>query len=400
MAERSLNRIPPEILYEIFSLVTAPVSSEERGTAASDYALWTLGHICGRWRAAAISHSMMWCTIYIRKGWPPPVDLLDRQLQLSRNLPLNIVFYQSRSDRCIGLFKALVACSNRWRKLSLTLLHEASPFLRTLERVRGQIPILHTLNFEGWATTTGNPFAFEVAPSLRDVTLRFTPVPIIPWRQLNRLSMTCAFSSLLPVLQLAQSVQELTVHLLDHSGPFDSDIQPIHLPCVSRCLLFHKCVIDSLVLPQLEVFIVEPDTASSVVPLLERSSCSLKKLGLYGKCTVTTVTSILEYCPTLSEITVVGLAGSEAAYFDLLVAQLSRRADNHTPLVVPHLKHLFVMADNIDQAAFVDMVEARWRVSNSGHQLEQITALLNEKWDDEAAKRLMVFQEEGLGVRI
>ncbi|KAJ7689166.1 hypothetical protein B0H17DRAFT_643487 [Mycena rosella] len=396
MEEAPISRLPTEILHEIFSMAAA-VPSEELATLASDYAPWVLGHVCERWRAAAISHASIWSTISIRRNRPPPIALLDRQLQLSADVPLTILFYQSENERCIGLFEALVARSRRWSQLSVTLLQDASPFLKALERVRGQIPILRTLALEGWATTTGNPFAFEVAPELEDVTLRFRPLPIIPWRQLTRLSVTCSFSSLLPVLELAQNVTELTVHLLDHSALSDSP-QRIHMPLVSRCLLFHRRIMDVLVLPQLEIFIIEPDTAAALVPLLQRSSCSLKKLGLYGHCSMDTVTTVLQACPALAEITVVCLEGT--AYLDVLIAHLSKRTlpNDESTLAVPDLKRIFMMADSIDQARFVDMVESRWRIPDSSHRLEQVTVLLNEKWDSTSLRRLSVLQNEGMEV--
>ncbi|KAJ7451604.1 hypothetical protein FB451DRAFT_1283766 [Mycena latifolia] len=396
--ETSVARLPPEILHEIFSLATI-VSSEEFAIPASDHAPWILGHVCGRWRAAAISHHIMWSTISVRKNHPPPIHLLQRQLQLSGDLPLNVSFDQSESERCLKLFDALVACSSRWRQLSIKLLQDASPFLKALERVRGRLPLLHTLTLEGCATTTGNPFAFEVAPQLRDVTLRFQPLPVIPWQQLTRLFLTCEFSPLLPVLQLAQNVTELTVHLSNYAVVFASP-QRIHMPLVSRCLLFQRRLMDVLVLPQLEIFIAEPDTALALVPLLQRSSCSLKKLGLFGNCSMDAVTAILQACPTLDEIELVILPGSPTAYLDLLIAHLSKHAlpnGEHT-IVVPGLRHIFLMADDVDQICFVDMVESRWRIFD--HRLAQVTVRLSAKWDVTALRRLLVLQNEGLRVQI
>ncbi|KAJ6584122.1 hypothetical protein DFH09DRAFT_1144316 [Mycena vulgaris] len=394
MEEPSITRLPTEVLHEIFSLATT-VSSGELPTRDTDYAPWILGHVCERWRAATISHTMMWSTITIRKGSPPPVDLLDRQLQLSTDLPLKIVFFQSESDRCIELFEALVACSRQWRQLRLTLLRDhASPFLRVLERVRGQLPILRTLNLEGVATTTGNPFAFEVAPQLRDVTLHFQPLPIIPWQQLTRLSLTGEFTSLLPILRLAQNVTELIVLLLNDDAHLSSSTtQWIHMPLVTHCLLFQKHIVDILVLPQLEALVVEPDTAMACISFQQRSSFSLTKLGLYGDCTIATTKSLLQASPALAELTVVSLGPSDTAYLDLLIAYLLSN-----DVVAPQLKSIFIMANTIDQPRFVDMVDARWRIS--GRRLERVAGFLGETWDETSAGRLSALEDEGLKVRM
>ncbi|KAJ7625310.1 hypothetical protein DFH06DRAFT_1481350 [Mycena polygramma] len=382
MAEPCIIRLPTEILHEICAL-----------TSVGDLP-WVFSHVCGRWRAAAISHSSSWCNISIGKENPPPIELLNRQLQFSNHLPLTIAFIQSGSGRSLSLFEALVARSNQWRSLSLMLLQDASLFLKALERVRGNVPILQRLSLEGQATTTGNPFAFEIAPSLQDVTLRFRPVPIIPWHQLTSLSTTCALPTLVPILQVAQNLIELKVQLVHLLALPGSNPPQIRLPLVSRCLLFHEHIVDVLVLPQLEIFVVEPDTALALVALLHRSSCSLKKLGLYGACSIDAVISILQACPELVEMTVVC---SETAYLDLLIAQLSRSTfpDGDTAVLVPRLKYLSLTADDIDQTRFVDMVESRWR----NHQLLQVAVTLSQEWNDADARRLWVFQQEGLDVR-
>ncbi|KAJ6584123.1 hypothetical protein DFH09DRAFT_1308821 [Mycena vulgaris] len=399
MEDTSVARLPTEVLHEIFSFVTTVPSGQFR-TPDADSARWILGHVCARWRAAAISHARMWSTINIHNS-PPPIDLLDRQLQLSRDLPLNIVFYQSKREHCIKLFDALILCSCRWRHLSLTLLRvQASPLLTALERVRGRLPILRTLTLEGVATTTGNPFAFELAPQLQDVTVYFQPIPIIPWQQLTRLSLTGALASLLSILRLAQNVTDLSVRLMN-DGAYDANpssliTQRIHLPAVSRCLLFQKRIMDILVLPQLETFVVEPHTALPFLALLHRSSCSLTKLGLYGDCSTAAATCLLQACPALVELTVCALSCSDTSYMDRLITHLS--VTDGCTLVVPQVKRICMMAEAIDQRRFVDMVESRWRVP--GHRLERVTVLLNDEWDETSARRLSALRDEGLRVRM
>ncbi|KAJ6452548.1 hypothetical protein C8R47DRAFT_265707 [Mycena vitilis] len=381
MAEPCITRLPTEILHEICA-----------STSVGDLP-WLFSHVCGRWRAAAISHSSLWCNILISKEKLPSIELLDRQLQHSNHLPLTIAFIESGSGRSLSLFEALVARSNQWRSLSLMLLQDASLFLIALERVRGKVPILQKLFLEGQATTTGNPFAFEIAPSLQDVTLRFRPIPIIPWRQLTSLSATYALPTLVPILQVAQNLIELKVQLVDVMALPGSNPPQIRLPLVSRCLLFDQRIVDVLVLPQLEIFVVEPDTALALVALLHRSSCILKKLGLYGACSIDAVISILQACPDLVEMTVVC---SETAYLDLLIAEMSRSTcpDGDSPVLVPRLEYISLTADDIDQIRFVDMIESRWRK----HQLLQVAVTLTRKWSDTAAQRLRVFRQEGLNV--
>ncbi|KAJ7797675.1 hypothetical protein B0H14DRAFT_51915 [Mycena olivaceomarginata] len=399
--EPLINGLPTEILQEIWSLVVA--ASEPPPTSlASEHALWTFGHVCRRWRAAAISHSSMWCTISISEDHTPPIEQLGRKLQLSNNLPLTIVFHQSTSDRCLRLLEALVAYSNQWRRFSLILSENPTPLLKALERARGKVPILQQITLQGFATSTGNPFAFEIAPQLKDVTLRFNPAPIIPWHQLTRLAITSYFAPLVPILQAAQNLIELTVQLIDRQALPSSTTPQICLPLVKHCLLFQSCVIDMLKLPELEVFVVEPGTASAFVSLLHRSSCSLKKLGLYGACSIETVIPMLRACPALVEMTLIGEGPAQAAYLDLFVAELSKRSSlgGDSALAVPQLKRILVMADNLDQDQFVNMVQSRWRVSSPDHRLEQVTAVLTKKWNDTEARRLRGFQSEGLQVRI
>ncbi|KAJ7132926.1 hypothetical protein C8R46DRAFT_651922 [Mycena filopes] len=400
-AEPSIARLPTEILHEIFSLtIAASTSTKDVSSPPPPFqdASWRLGHVCGRWRAAAISHSMLWTTISITREYTPPVGLLDRQLQLSRDLPLTITFHQTESERSLKLFEALVACSSRWSYLSVKLTGAA--FLKALDGARGRVPLLRTLSLDGSASTTGNPFAFEIAPALRDVTLHFRPVPIIDWGRLTRLSMTCPLTMLLPVLRLAQNLIELTALVLEYVDVANPNTEPIELPLVSRCLLFHRRLIDILILPQLEIFIAEPETAEALVSLLHRSSCSLKKLGLYGACSTAAITSILLASPALVEITIMSSSESDTAYLNFIIGHLSVPTNDNLRPVVPYLKHIFIMADNLDQTQLVDMVESRWRVTNSSPRLEQLTVMPSQKWEDTAATRLSLFQDEGLMVRM
>ncbi|KAJ6621760.1 hypothetical protein B0H10DRAFT_2015648 [Mycena sp. CBHHK59/15] len=398
MTELSLSRLPTEILHEIFTMV---VFSEENSTDFSERAPWILSHVSVRWREAAISHLIMWSEITILAERQPPVAMLERQLQLSVRGPLNISFYQSSQGHSFKLFEALIACSSRWKRVSLTFSQHATQFLKALERVRGRTPFLHELNLQGSATVTGNPFAFEVAPELHHVTLGFWPMPIIPWSQLTYLSVKSTFASILSVLQLAQNLIHLSVlltdHALDHTVTSHS-IKRIHLPRATECLIFNKCVIDVLVLPQLKIFVAEPNTISALASLIGRSSCSLEKLGLFGSCSVVVATSILQASPALTELKIVGVVESGAPYLNALIVQLSPHPSINGELtaLVSQLKQISISAEIMDQDLLLDMVEYRWRVPNGINRLEHVSVTLNEAWGEAVLNRLSVFQSEGL----
>ncbi|KAJ7721868.1 hypothetical protein B0H16DRAFT_1386024, partial [Mycena metata] len=84
------RRMPAEILSEIFSLTLPPIRRIDKKTM--EQPPWRLGHICRRWRAAALGYFPLWSSITIMSGGAAacPPKAVETILRRSGNASLTV----------------------------------------------------------------------------------------------------------------------------------------------------------------------------------------------------------------------------------------------------------------------------------------------------------------------
>ncbi|KAF7371152.1 ABC protein [Mycena sanguinolenta] len=347
-----LQRMPPEVLSEIFSW-TLPSNSDTLSIGFDmAHAPWVLTRISSSWRAACLSTPSLWSRIVIDNAPSDPSRNYSRALieaHIHRAQKLHVHFYGSSetdSDRQIQKFVLLSKHSSRWEELSLGLTSEILPLLNAL---RDRIPLLKRLWIKWYdrRATVQSLDCFRTAPSLVDLGVshkrNFVPI-IVPMQQLARYNLNASLQRHLAILRLAQNVVEAHIHV-----DFDDEIwvekkEILCLPHLRRVFVSHPEALDYLEAPSLEGlgFWVLPEVNDANIVHLEsflgRSECSLQKLCLRASDAHTTA-QILGKFPSLAELAVTVDESHSQEDFDLLMSTLS------LPEVGPQLRSLFVASE-------------------------------------------------------
>ncbi|KAF7362732.1 hypothetical protein MVEN_00622500 [Mycena venus] len=370
---RAIDRIPAELLCEIFTLTFPYMRSV--GKYLIEQAPWRLGHVCQTWRVAALANPLFWSSITLYAppaGWMgqacPPL-MIETQLIRSGGAPLQVNFDSRHGDiiDCCSpaSIDLILAQSFRWDTASLrfhrVLAHRLANRLR---RVKANIPALRSLEListHNLDSIIGD--TFSIAPSLRGVVLTddeygfISPKIQFPWCQLtkfrgsyHRLSYDCA-----TILRAAPNLVECGISLSQTSS---SAGPPIILGNLLRLSAIGD-VLSSLVAPALEELWIYGSATASFLGFLGRSSCRLRKLVVYDCSDPETLIPILQTIPTLKTFFVDFERNSDntgqTALFDAL--KLRGGASD----MCPNLTRIAAGGPPrfaID--AFIDMVESRW----------------------------------------
>ncbi|KAJ7827243.1 hypothetical protein B0H14DRAFT_2452816, partial [Mycena olivaceomarginata] len=224
----AVRRVPMEIICEIFSWTLPYNRRIDRETTRPTP--WYLGHICRRWRAAAIGMSVLWTSIsfYASRNARVAQEIIETQLRRSGNAPLHLTFHCQDGDLLTFLLfhsssiNLLFSHSVRWQSVHVRV-HAAlaTHLLQRFRTVKGQLPSLRTLEFFSSSvhiSVIGD--IFSVAPRLQEVRLRGTEdfdafaLPQIPWRQISHYRGSCPNDTdALKILEVAPNMLEYSVTL-------------------------------------------------------------------------------------------------------------------------------------------------------------------------------------------
>ncbi|RDB23087.1 hypothetical protein Hypma_009899 [Hypsizygus marmoreus] len=420
-ARSSLRRIPPELLFHIFSqtLPDPPLDFEHEFWNTLDVTEepWTLARVSSSWRAVALAHQGLWSNIRLNLEWlrmdgyPPPAPAILRCcLERSGNHALSIHFKESFNASIIKereLLLVLLSHSHRWMDVALSLSY---PNLQRLAQIRERLPLLRFLDIYCYDTKKlGILNAFEVAPRLRAASLSVgdPQTLLLPWTQLTTLEGWKAPS--MNLLRDASRVVDCSLSF-DMSYAGDPSLPVVRNDSLRRLQINLERPLDGLEAPSLEDLHINngnTQRASAlrhVTSFLHRSSCSLQSL-------------LLSCIPIEGESDLIPLLESAPS---LVFLQVKFGAVNWTALVgaltvtrtrslVPNLKTArFIMSKNDflsptpkpSSSELLDMIESRFpAVGKEGiSRLEGITLLGLQKESPSRWPRLAKLVEQGLRV--
>ena len=232
-ALRPILSIPDDVLRLIFESAVTTFSFsgtiEWRKTPP-----WTLSLTCSRWRALAISHSLLWCTITMPAGLHTGLKILDLHLQRSaeHECDIDIRYRHRASAEKFGTVLAprLKYTSRRWHSLSIHGILLGSMDGWSFE----SLTRLH-LSFRSSVRFDPNLTIFRNAPRLTHLSVEHLSEGFnldIPWERLtfyeSRFSHLSALSRLVSVETLI--LRDIYPHTSLSTSHVLKTIAPICLP--------------------------------------------------------------------------------------------------------------------------------------------------------------------------
>ncbi|KAJ7919020.1 hypothetical protein B0H13DRAFT_268528 [Mycena leptocephala] len=232
------RRLPEDVVAEIF---TASLPADRNAIMSGAESPLLLCQVSRAWRNLALSTPRLWASLHIVA--PGNVSHLRRiteaaSIWLSRSgaLPLSISLVHTPSfqfgiDFSV-LLKALVQYSLRWNRIRMKF--ETPRSFRPLAVLSPtDVPILETINIEGFRAIDWSALSFLETTSLRSVTLRrvanLRPINL-PWNQLRHLSLAHMASASLTAAKGLEMLRRCP-NLETCTLPFNSSRDNVpHLP--------------------------------------------------------------------------------------------------------------------------------------------------------------------------
>ncbi|KAJ7055781.1 hypothetical protein C8F01DRAFT_1373302 [Mycena amicta] len=370
----AIERLPPELIGEIFSLTLPHL----RGVGAIQIPSgpWRLGHICSRWRTVAVGYSALWSDITLFTAANLHLvdicsrEMLEEHLRRSGLAPLHVCFQWSKSASVdlqdlttSALVSLVIGESRRWETVSI-LLHNFTPdpLFERLARIRGRIPLLRSLQiiFSGafsYDLLREGSDAFTIAPRLDEVcftnqafTETFVPAIRFPMTQIKCFRACYGFrNEALSALQCLPHLEDLAISIRMSVRETHRPETIIELPRLHRLhLRTSGPVLECLSTPALRELRVTSGGINGVAELLRRcGSQSLVQLVVDHCLNPKTLIEILGLCPALRESKAeLTLARSSALVLESLC---------------PLLERLDITVDGktLDPGLVLDMLETR-----------------------------------------
>ncbi|KAJ7043920.1 hypothetical protein C8F04DRAFT_1070937 [Mycena alexandri] len=427
---RGIHSQPDEILAQIFKEHVEWADEDILHVADGP---WFLSHVCRSWRMTVLDHPELWSIV--RVAQPDMFDsdayigdsdsdeeidsedsaseygglsshnsarnallLLNLALERSQNYPLEVKLefdtavddVATASLRHMGvkdsstsllphrLIRAVVAHSNRWKKVDLQI---AAGFMPLFAPIQNRLSLLTNFTLATFGDSAP-PFLYaQNAPSLATVTLveySHEIVPV-PWESIRHFSETqimprrAAANVVDRFLRLLRQNPNLEVLEVSYPSMAPSQSSLTHRS-LRRLTINEGNLIRCLTLPRLEQLTaeVDNDTAAAIRDLLKRSKCSLRHLHLIDFTLDEDVLAILSGSTKLHTL-ILRLTGWNPRVkktMELLVKKLAE------PSFLPGLEDLDIIISQEHEFdpepmsspcqitfindAFVDMLAGRW----------------------------------------
>ncbi|KIM90607.1 hypothetical protein PILCRDRAFT_189544 [Piloderma croceum F 1598] len=399
------HRLPSELLGEIFVFSVPNISVWQFDNSAYREAVMLPGNICRKWREVALATPRMWTSISLNvaDGYEEAeLAMVSAWLERSAGCLLRLRLVRKSLTPVPAIIDAIIAHSHRCEHLNFVM-----PFamIYCLAPAKHRFPQLQSLEI-GCPPDEDLPWtmpleAFEVAPQLRCLVIGNNVSPFflrVPWSQLEYVhNTTCTVRSdeCLEILRLSSNAENIQLELEDLAVPWH--VWPVIQSQLEELMLATRTdigwLLDHITLPSLRTFIYS-----------EEYSCwSISADDLIG---------ILELTPALMWLTLQG--GTVVGLTSAVLGRLSRKVSEGGEAIclVPKLHTIVVDWYGLDEQAFVDMIESRWRVSHQAETspdgnmsgVSQIQSVILEvgdaghEIDPTAFGRLRQFASEGLDV--
>ncbi|KAF7328294.1 F-box domain-containing protein [Mycena sanguinolenta] len=418
-----VRRIPAEILGEIFSW-TLPSMHEGFDTEECP---WVLTHVCRRWRAVALSTPSLWSLITIDFSNEQKYPLQMIRLQLKRARSLKVHFFGEQiyeSGPQITLFKLLAGYCARWEELSIRLISDLVPHLRTLypaptalrkvwiqwDMEESQPSTLHSVDF------------LRTAISLVDIGVhcqyRFIPTQLPMFHRLTRYDFDAPWTTHAELLKSLPNLIEVRIRRdFDRLVDWPIPGKPIDLLRLRRLFVNDSTTLDYLRAPSAEEIAIQfpsdADTDSAAtLRSLERflacSSCSPHRFCVQGWLETETMAAILQKFPCFTEIAVTDEEDDEGNIQDGILssflALFTISESTSSTMIFPHITTIgfaYHSADVFVCPLFLNMLESRW---NMGDRTLKCSELLfvgyHTNLDPRSLVRIKTLQDAGLGISL
>jgi hypothetical protein len=377
-----VRRVPPELVCEILVLSLSSDDDEDTPNRPP----WHFGHICRFWRHCVLAYPALWSSITIPSSSSssdphPLISMIEIQLVRCADAPLRVCWSPSdeRTAADPGSVDLVLAHSSRWRTLRLDICYEldAPVSLDWLRPANGRLVALETFEVTGSSGFRVDiPDIFSTTPSLRNVFLTdwtfelCTSVPAIPWAQITRYRGTFGPDKQIEILEAAANLVSCALGF-----PNWNDVVrgiPTVLPCLRRLHLETPEFTHRLNTPLLEELILHywggtMYGVGEILPFVQRSSCTLKKLVLRGCNVDFDLITVLQGLPSLTHLVIennsLDSTPAHIALFDALANDLC-----------PNLASMAfrVGLRDVDTRRFFAMARSRFQLEPPSARLAQL----------------------------
>ncbi|KAJ7467434.1 hypothetical protein B0H11DRAFT_2284386 [Mycena galericulata] len=382
----AFRRTPHDVLCEIFISVYSGAARVHNDIAVN-VPPWTMGHICRSWRRSALSYPTLWSCVEISRSTSLETNMIETQLHLSRNAPLEIHWSfgdMHKSDpRLLGL---VLAQSNRWRTIYLHQKLLWSGTLDWLRPVQDRLAQLETLVVIGVDTFRKfSSVVFSSAPALRRILLTNPgselPSPDVefiglPWNQITHYR--GKYTNRLDVVTLAPNLATCTIDasICDNTRRDPGAL----LPHLQRLTLNGSKILDRLTAPALHDLLMGSVDLDPLLPFIARSSCTLTRLGLQISTLSSKLIAVLQALPTLVHLSLYPREETELSsthFFNAMTVPVTS-SDSCVCPSLESISYSYPDHSSFPQAAFFAMVQSRSQ-PHSQRRLSLLRLLAREK---------------------
>ncbi|KAJ7625771.1 hypothetical protein FB45DRAFT_1060401, partial [Roridomyces roridus] len=318
-----VRRIPPELVFEIFSRVRCTRIINPQTAERVEQPPWMLSHICKSWRQTAIGSPSLWRSIRIIHGLGKnsyrtgfPIAMIQTQLSRTGSLPLHIHYeWREHGSWQPGeegpMWDLLRRESNRWESLHIhcstwELAERLEPFLQPAKRRLDGLATVEFIVDSDYVVNSRQWDLFSSAPRLSTVFLTSkthndcSPNFIIPWSQITHYRGSYYTAKQLDILRSCTHLVECSLRFFNQSGA-RTDV-PVVLPHLLRLHVTSSEIPTYITAPSLQELLIE-NTSLTLTPFLERSSCHLLTLILTNLLSIDGLIPLLTLCSSLEHLT-------------------------------------------------------------------------------------------------
>ncbi|KAL1728745.1 hypothetical protein EV714DRAFT_214483 [Schizophyllum commune] len=411
-----IRRLPVEVLSEIFKICCgdgSPIDITKRSCPPL-----MLSSVCKIWRDVMHGTPGIWADFKIPESSSYPVLHLPSQilnrlglfLANSGNLPLRHHRVQYFAPDGIlpvdGALGRLLPHSHRWTDLIILNKDDMCPDV--MKWLKGRpLTCLSKITSWTWNLSKGDPgYTFAKLPALRSVVLmhddeEFVP-PRLPWGQIEELTTEMTTDKALALVQNCPALKMWDMLSQNSQLPLEPPDVPVVLPNLHTFLVDIRCnddiaVLERVTAPALQELriswrIFNPRPSGQIRALLDRSSCSLRRLyldGLQGTIDGWLESDALRELSTL-DLAMAGLRPATQEVFALL----AQRDSAGLPRLLPRLQSLSVQGlVECTGETLLDMVEMRRDAGRPLHQfsLGKMSIGLDERIEERLAESVAQF---------